>query len=116
MTNPLILTVAPRGPKGVFIGRIDGTALCIRATRNPMLATARALLQIGIDPKTVLILRNFGSAVDRVSGPLDVLVKKMGKKRGDSRLRQLDDGEVDLDGRRKARLMRNSEEDVTCDR
>ncbi len=107
MTKPLILTVAPRGPKGIFIGRIEGTALCVRATRNPMLAVARSLLDIGIDPKTVLILRNYGSATDRVSGSIEVIVKQLGKKRRSDRY---DDGETDLDGRRKARLGRKNGE------
>jgi hypothetical protein len=110
MTEPLIVTVAPRGPKGIFIGRIEGTALCVRATRNPLLAVARSLLDIGMDPKTVLILRSFGNATDRVSGSIEVIVNQVGKKR---RFDRYVDGEVDLDGHRKARLMRNSEEGDT---
>jgi len=97
MTAPLILVVAPRGPKGIFIVRIEGTALCVRASRNPLLAVAKSLLDIGIDPKRVLILRNLGSNIDRVSGPIEIIVQKLGKK-------GREDLNVGLDGRRKGRL------------
>lgn len=81
MIPPLILTVVPRGPKGIFIGRIEGTELCLRPTRTPLLAAARSLLLVGVDPKTVLILRNFGSETNRISGPIGRIVRKTGKRK-----------------------------------
>ncbi len=76
---PLILTVTPRGPKGVFVGHIKGTELRLIASRNPMLSAARSLIYCGVDPGTVLTLRWSGSSVDRLSGRLDTIVRKAGK-------------------------------------
>jgi hypothetical protein len=106
----LILTVAPRGPRGFFIGRIEGTALCIRANRNPMLAAARSLLLVGADPKTILVLRDFGSQINRITGPIDLIVRKSAKRSDKLRFY---DGEAGLDGRRKSRVVRNSGKDDT---
>lgn len=80
MVQPLILTVNPRGKPGIFIGKIEGTDFRLTASRNPMLAAARSLLYVGADPATVLILRDAASSIDRLSGRLDVIVKKMARK------------------------------------
>jgi hypothetical protein len=79
--GPLILTVSQRGPRpGVYIGKIEGTGLSIRASRHPLVDTARALLLVGCDPKTLLIMRNAGSSVDRVTGQIGTILRKTVKK------------------------------------
>jgi len=75
MTAQLILTVTPRGR-----GRIEGTDLRLTASQNPFLAAARSLIFVGVNPKTVLTLRNAGSSINRVSGSLAVIVRKSGRK------------------------------------
>jgi hypothetical protein len=77
---PLILSVIPRGPKGVFVGKIEGTELRLIASKNPMLSAARSLMAVGVDPGTILTLRTAGSSVDRLSGRLDVIVRKVARK------------------------------------
>jgi hypothetical protein len=80
MAAPLILTVTPRGPKGIFIGRIEGTELRLTASQNPLLSAARSLVYVGVNPKTVLTLRTAGSSTNRLSGSLAVIVRKAGRK------------------------------------
>lgn len=84
MSRPLILVITPRGGKGAFVGYIEGTDLRVTATRNPLSSAARSLLHVGVDPKTVLIMRNLGSSVNRVSGRLDVIVQKVSRKGADA--------------------------------
>lgn len=70
MAEPLILTVTQRGKPGVYVGQIEGTCLSIRPTRHPMVDAAKALLLVGVDPRTVLQMRFFGSGIVRLSGPI----------------------------------------------
>ncbi len=83
--NPIILTVVPRGPKGVWVGRIEGTEFRLIASRAPMLSAARSLLAIGVDPRTVLTMRWAGSEIDRLSGPLSAVVRRAKKGSGTAR-------------------------------
>lgn len=80
MTEPLILTVVQRGKPGVYVGKIEGTGLSVRASRTPMLDTARALLLVGAPPETVLKMRYQDSAIDRLSGKIGQIVRKGAKK------------------------------------
>jgi hypothetical protein len=85
MNRPLILTVTPRGPKGVWVGRIEGTEFRLIASRSPMLSAARSLLALGVDPRTVLTLRWQGSSIDRISGPLSAVILREKKGRRTAR-------------------------------
>lgn len=80
MTTPLILTITPRGKPGIYIGKIEGTGLSVRATRHPLVDCARALLLVGVSPETVLIMRNSGSSIDRVRGTVGTILRKVSKK------------------------------------
>lgn len=76
----LILTVTPRGKPGIYVGKIEGTGLTVRATRHPMVDTARALLLVGASPETVLKMRNFDSSVIRISGRIGTILQQTSKK------------------------------------
>lgn len=80
MVGPLILTVTQRGKPGIYTGKIEGTGLTVRATRHPLVDTARALLLVGASPDTVLKMRNLGSSVDRISGRIGVILKNRARK------------------------------------
>jgi hypothetical protein len=82
VTRSLILIVTPRGGKGAFVGYIEGTEFRLIASKVPMLSAARSLLAVGVDPRTILKLRTAGSTVDRLSGPIGVLVRKLANKGG----------------------------------
>lgn len=80
MAGPLILTVTPRGKPGIYVGKIEGTGLSVRATRHPLVDTARALLLVGASPDTVIKMRDFGSNIDRVSGRIGTILQRTSRK------------------------------------
>lgn len=110
MKEPLILTVTPRGKPGVYVGKIEGTGLSVRATRHPLVDTARALLLVGAPPETVLILRNSGSSIDRVRGQIGTILRKVGKQGPKTHIRPFNDKEVTQRGLRGRSPSRNSGE------
>lgn len=76
----LLLIVTPRGKPGVFIGKLDGTAFSVRATRTPMADCARSLLLVGLPRHTMLRLRHLGEPYDRLVGTIGGIVAKTSKK------------------------------------
>lgn len=89
MTEPLVLVVTPRGKPGVYVGKIEGTGLSVRASKHPLVDTARALLLVGASPDTVLIMRSAGSSVDRVRGKLSTILRQVAKKGPNPELRPI---------------------------
>lgn len=110
MVGPLVLIVTPRGKPGVYVGKIDGTGLSVRATRHPLVDTARSLLLVGVPPETVLIMRNFGSEIARVSGQIGTILRKTTKKGRVPDIRPFRDREPAPRGLRGRPLVRNSGE------
>jgi hypothetical protein len=62
-TLVLVVSPEPHGPtrpsKGRFEARLDGRLLCTSPT--PLCSAARLLLAEGVDPATVLVMKNAGS-------------------------------------------------------
>ena len=71
-TVTVIIEVAPaRNRAGTLVPASFtvkiGTRILVQATRQPLLDTARALLRLGFDRATRLILRHDGSNIDSIS-------------------------------------------------
>lgn len=110
MKEPLILTVTPRGKPGIYVGKVEGTAFSVRATRHPLVDTARSLLLVGAAPETVLIMRNSGSSIDRVRGQIGTILRKIGKQAPKWPIRRIADRPVPKRGPRGRSAIRNFEE------
>lgn len=108
MVGPLILVITPRGKPGIYVGKIEGTGLSVRATRHPMVDTARALLLVGASPDTVLKMRNFDSKIFRIIGRIGTVLQKNAKKGPNPPLRPFAERPEPVERPRKAPPMRYS--------
>jgi hypothetical protein len=63
---PIVILATPvKGRPGHFTAHAGARLLC-SSTREPFLAGARRLLELGYEPKAVIVLRGPGSTTDRL--------------------------------------------------
>jgi hypothetical protein len=73
MSKLLTLVVTPYpSSAGKFKARLEGQKQILRASKQPFLDGARALLEQGYDPDNILVMRHAGSDLDSLRGKLGV--------------------------------------------
>ena len=65
----------PNKVTGKFEARLEDGRMLVRASRTPFFDSARRLLDEGVDPGTILIMRHKGSTVDALRATVGAAAK-----------------------------------------